>query len=103
MKLEFNVEDFKKKFPHLYREIVEGKMTIRVGFRRELETKMPTAIDYLRRCDTDEQGREVINYLLKRGEISQEEAERLMKQLEAEGIRSFGSRKTLGHYFREPL
>jgi hypothetical protein len=109
--VEIDVEDFRRKFPALYKEIVERKMVLRVSGVRNMKEFAeeeaahtgPTVIDYLRRCDTEEQGREVINYLRNRGEISEEVAESLLKQLDEKGIRSFGSRKQPGHYLREGL
>lgn len=109
--MEIDVEEFRRKFPALYKEIVERKMALRVSGVRNMKEfaeeeaahKSPTVIDYLRRCDTEEQGREVINYLRNRGEISEEVAESLLKQLNEKGIRSFGSRKQPGHYLREGL
>ena len=107
---EYSREEFRRLFPNLAREIERRSMVINIdGIRSTPEeaekiatTKLPTAVDYLRRCDNDEEAREVINYLLKRGEISEEEAEKLLEQLEKEGVRSFGSRKTPGHYLRNP-
>ena len=107
---EYSWEEFRKLFPSLAREIEARRMSLRIDSvrsspeyaERDAETKLPTAVDYLRRCDTDEQAREVIDFLRERGEISGEEAERLLKQLEEKGVRSFGSRKTPGHYLRNP-
>lgn len=109
--MEIDVEEFRKKFPALYREMTEARMGLRIsGIRseehfaeKEAVTKTPSVIDYLRRCDTDEQGKEVIHYLLNRGEISEETARSLLRQLEEKGVRSFGSRKLPGHYLREGL
>ncbi|MEM4287618.1 MAG: DUF2095 family protein [Candidatus Caldarchaeum sp.] len=107
--MEMDVDEFRRRFPALFREMMQGGVSMRVtGVRSRaadaeygVSNRLPTAIDYLRRCDTDEQGREVIDFLLKRGEITAEQAEKLSKQLGSKGIRSFGSRKQLGYYFRE--
>jgi len=107
--MEFDEEEFKRRFPALYSEIKRGSMALKISGHRtnaelaekEAETHLPSVVDYLRRCDTDEQGREVIEYLRKIGELDTEEAAMLLKQLEERGIRSFGPRKQLGHYFRE--
>lgn len=96
---------FKKLFPHLAEELdgnaskvvveVEGKSTRKwVGFT-------PDIVDYLRRCETDEQGEEIIEYLKKKGDINQDRALELMEQLREKGIRSFGSRKGEGYYHRD--
>lgn len=98
-------ERFKKLFPHLAEELdgneskvvveVEGKSTRKwVGF-------IPDIVDYLRRCETDEQGEEIIEYLEKKGDINQDRALELMEQLREKGIRSFGSRKGEGYYHRD--
>ncbi|MEM3586173.1 MAG: DUF2095 family protein, partial [Candidatus Jordarchaeaceae archaeon] len=55
----------------------------------------------IRRCDNEEQVIEILNYLLKRGELSQEYADNLVKQLKEKGLRSFGSKVTWGHFERE--
>ena len=107
---EYSWEEFRRLFPHLAREIEAKSMSLSINSirsspeyaERDAETHLPTAVDYLRRCDTEEQAREVIEYLLQRREINEEEAEKLLKQLEEKGVRSFGSRKTPGHYLRNP-
>ncbi|MCS7129571.1 MAG: DUF2095 domain-containing protein [Candidatus Caldarchaeum sp.] len=109
MKMEMDVEEFRSKFPALYREIVGKKSVVGInGIRsssenaeRDAVSKTPTVIDYLRRCDTDEQAEEVVSFLLARGELTQDYAENLLKQLRERGVRSFGTRKQLGHYFKE--
>jgi len=47
----------------------------------------------LRRCDTEEQAVQTIEYLEGRNEITREYAEELRKQLEEKGVRSFGSKR----------
>jgi hypothetical protein len=61
----------------------------------------PEAVDFIRRCDTEDQAEEIITYLQKKGEISDEYAELLRCQLKRDGVRSFGSKKEDYHYFRE--
>ena len=61
----------------------------------------PSAIDFIRRCDTEAQAEEIIAYLQKKGEITQEYAEELRCQLKREGVRSFGPKKEEYYYFRE--
>ncbi|NHJ86377.1 MAG: DUF2095 domain-containing protein [Asgard group archaeon] len=60
----------------------------------------PSVIDFLRRCDTDEQAIEIIDYLEKKSEITNDEATKLKKQLKKDGLRSFGEKKEQGFYFR---
>jgi len=108
--LEMDEGTFKKLFPNLYREMVMKMMSIPIGAVRldegEAEREasrpripaMPTAIDYLRRCDSDEEAMDVINYLERRGEITGEQAEKLRRQVRQYGVRSFGKKKEWGYY-----
>ncbi|HUT81323.1 MAG TPA: DUF2095 family protein [Candidatus Bathyarchaeia archaeon] len=59
----------------------------------------PDAIDFIRRCDSNDQAFEIIDYLKKKGEISSEEATNLRQRIENEGLRSFGPKKEHGFYF----
>ena len=61
----------------------------------------PSAVDFIRRCDTETQAEEIIAYLQKKGEITKESAEQLRCQLKRDGVRSFGPKKEENHYFRE--
>ena len=61
----------------------------------------PSAIDFIRRCDTELQAEEIIVYLLKKGEITKENAEQMRCQLKRDGVRSFGPKKEEYHYFKE--
>lgn len=108
--MEIDRKTFRKLFPNLYREIELKKMSISIDAVRldEVEAEkeasrpksptLPTLIDYLRRCDTDEEALEVINYLERRGEVTSEHAEKLRKQVTEHGVRSFGKKKEWGYY-----
>jgi hypothetical protein len=61
----------------------------------------PSVVDFIRRCDTEAQAEEIIAYLQKKGEITQEKAEQMRCQLKRDGVRSFGAKKEENHYFRE--
>ncbi len=61
----------------------------------------PSAIDFIRRCDTEAQAEEIIAYLEKKGEITKDNANELRCQLKRDGVRSFGPKKEENHYFRE--
>ncbi|MHA1786191.1 MAG: DUF2095 family protein [Candidatus Helarchaeota archaeon] len=101
--------DILKYFPHLAKEIRRKKEdnlsieSIRFDSNElsesdESELKNPDVISFLRRCDTDEQGIEIIDYMLNKKEISPDLAESLKIQLKANGIRSFGAKKEIGYY-----
>jgi hypothetical protein len=61
----------------------------------------PSAVDFIRRCDTEAQAEEIIAYLQKKGEITKETAHQLRCQLKRDGVRSFGPKKEECYYFRE--
>jgi hypothetical protein len=61
----------------------------------------PSAVDFLRRCDTESQAEEIIAYLQKKGEITSEYAKQLRSQLMKDGVRAFGPKKEENYYFRE--
>jgi hypothetical protein len=61
----------------------------------------PSAIDFIRRCDTEAQAEEIITYLEKKGEITKDSAKQLRCQLGRDGVRSFGPKKEEYHYFKE--
>ena len=117
-------------FPNLYKELEGGDSKISIdalrknpqeaeaeveGVEVEEETELevnttmpdklrhfyPTAVDFIRRCDTEAQAEEIIAYLQKKGEITKEYAEELRCQLKSRGVRSFGPKKEEYFYFRE--
>ena len=103
--METEKKRFRKMFPHLAEEL-EGKENVTpvTSVRSDLQTGekasskklssyVPDAIDFIRRCDNDQQAEEIISYLEKRGEVNREYARRLRRQLRDKGVRSFGSRK----------
>ncbi|MEM2849218.1 MAG: DUF2095 family protein [Candidatus Bathyarchaeia archaeon] len=105
--MEIDWEEFKKKFPNLAKEMENRVQTVSIGGVRTYDTeeldelKMPDAISYLRRCETEEQAVEVIDYLERRGEITKDYADTLRKQLKEKGVRSFGSLKKPDYYMRK--
>jgi hypothetical protein len=102
---------FKELFPHLADELENGSSNVDLRAeadekRRALNTDRrwagyyPDIIDFIRRCETVEQAAEIIEYLVNKGEVSSEMADELRKQLEDEGIRSFGKQKEAGYYHK---
>jgi len=107
---EFN-EKFKKLFPKITEEFEKNETkSIRIDAVRwsrteeyspsEYELKNPNVISFIRRCSSNEEALEIIDFMEKRGEISSEYAENLRSQLDKEGLESFGPRKTWGYYER---
>ena len=105
-------DKFKRLFPHLADEMETGVSRVR---KRQIEGEPeeakveerkwagydPTVVDFIRRCDTEEEAEEIINYMEKRGEVAPEAAEGLRRQLREEGLRSFGKKKEPGFYDRD--
>ena len=111
--MEIDKELFRKKFPHLARDMEGGETeesTLSILPDIETEEKVvpdrfdgydPGVVDFLRRCDNEQQAEEVIRHLEKRGEISREYAAKLMEQLQTKGVRSFGPKKEDNHYLKQ--
>lgn len=101
--IEYDLGDFKDSLPNLSEEIFANKSKSEVtisGIRHESVPEDPEAIDFIQRCKTDDEARQIIQYLLGKKEITKEEAKKLLLQLEKEGVRSFGPLKTYGFYER---
>ncbi|MBS7624277.1 DUF2095 family protein [Candidatus Bathyarchaeota archaeon] len=106
-------EQFRKMFPNLAREIEGEGVKIRISSIRldpvegekavskKFDGYNPDVIDFLRRCDTEEQAEEIIAYLERRGEVTSEYAAALRKQLKEKGVRSFGPKKEEAYYLRQ--
>lgn len=102
-------EEIQEHFPAIYRELQEGEEKLR---EEELRTSSgskkvrkfkgytPGVIDFICRCKTEEEALEIIDYMLKKGEISEEHAKDLRKQLEEKGLEFFGEHRTPGYYER---
>jgi len=106
-------ERFRRLFPHLAEEMEKGRSKIHIDhFRTRVEHEdrlttrkwagyAPEAVDFIRRCDTEEQAEEIISYIEERGEITAERASELRRRLRMEGLRSFGGKKETDFYHRE--
>lgn len=113
MKIQVDKNRFRRMFPHLARELERKEQRIAIdSVRSDLETGekvspekfstyIPDVVDFIRRCDHEQQAEEIINYLENRGEISRDYAQRLRKQLEERGVRSFGAKKEEGYYLKQ--
>ena len=117
-------KSLKKMFPHLYNELEKGEVKVPIDAVRknaeaienadceeeEFEPEVlpdkfrhfsPSAVDFIRRCDTEAQAEEIIAYLQKKGEITKKDADELRCKLKDQGLRSFGPKKEEYYYFRE--
>jgi len=112
-RMEIDKRTFRKMFPHLAAELEGGEHKVSIASLRSdvevgekaasklFEGYNPDVIDFLRRCDTKEQAEEIISYLESRGEISEEYASRLRRQLKKKGVRSFGPKKEDDYYLKK--
>jgi len=102
---------FKDLFPHLADELENGTNVADLesetarpkrasNVNRRWEGYDPDIIDFIRRCETSAQAAKIIDYMSKEREVSPEMAEKLKKQLEEDGVRSFGTLREKGHYHR---
>jgi hypothetical protein len=110
--VEFDKETFRKLFPNLAKEMESGenktavnsvRTNIQAGEKaasKRFTGYDPDVIDFIRRCDTEEQAEEIIAYMEKRGEIDKEYAEKLRNQLKEKGVRSFGPKKEENYYLK---
>jgi hypothetical protein len=110
--VEFDKKTFKKMFPNLANELESDESKVAVNSVRtdsQMAEKAcsqrfvnytPDVIDFIRRCDTEEQAEEIIAYLEKRGEVERYYAEKLRRQLKEKGVRSFGSKKEDDYYLK---
>jgi len=126
--VEIDKKSMKKMFPNLIKELEAGENKVSIDAVRADATKAemtvedpeetmlseaelalpdkfrhynPTAVDFIRRCDTAVQADEIISYLQKRGEITAEYADEVRAQLKKEGLRSFGPKKETDYYFKQ--
>jgi len=101
-------DEFRKKFPKLVQEI-GNTGSVRIDAVRtstkeaekaahSVQGYEPTIIDFIRRCESDKEALEVIDFLENRGEVEPGYAKRLRNQLVKRGLRSFGPKKTPGYY-----
>jgi len=110
--VNFDKKKLQKLFPNLAKELQSEESKIAINsVRTDVQTGegaasekfdhyTPDVIDFIRRCDTEEQAEEIIAYMEKRGEIRKQYAERLRRQLKDKGVRSFGPKKEENYYLK---
>lgn len=126
--MENDKNSMKKMFPNLIKEIEMGESKVQIDSIRadsekaeneditaeellleEAENALPdkfrhynpSITDFIRRCDTETQAEEIVAYLLKRGEITDEYADEIITHLRNDGVRSFGPKKESDYYFKQ--
>ena len=124
LNVEYDKEEFQSKFPHLMEELSNKEQSIQIDSitseiekawdetpsRREKkipnELINPGAIDFLRRCTTNEEAFEIIDFLLQRNELTREEYDEFYCKIVQEGglqklIEESGGLKKTGYYERK--
>lgn len=124
MKISYDKVELDKYLPHLMSEISESKKSLKidsVDFKIEQEVEdviqnsdnyypeelySPKAIDFIRRCTNNEEAIEILDYLLKRKDVSKKEYNLLKKQiLQKDGLKNLieehGGFKEFGYYERK--
>ena len=102
---EYDLDEFKKRYPNLYMELIEGKariLSVRINYSSKSADPWtnyePNVVDFIRRARTVEEALEVVDFLERIGEISRDEAERYRRILNEKGLSAFGPRKRDGYY-----
>lgn len=110
--MKLDKKSFKKMFPNLAKELESSQQNVSINsVRTDIQDGekaaskvsvhyIPDVIDFIRRCETEEQAEEIIAYMEKTGEIERRNAEKLRKQLREKGLRSFGPKKEENYYLK---
>jgi len=122
--VSYNKEKLKDHFPHLIKEMSEKEKSIKINsintqieqYNKEDRQKSknlypnelynPGVIDFIRRCTQKEEAISILDYLLKRNEINQEEYSTLIEIISVEGglkqlISNSGGLKQPGYYLKK--
>lgn len=112
--MKIKEDRLRKTLPNLAKEMSDSERSIKIHSirsdidvaekkafaQRNLANYSPDIIDFIRRCDNNQQVEEIIDYMEERSEITRKYALKLRQQLKKRGVRSFGSRKEEGYYFK---
>ncbi len=106
--MKINIDELKKKYPHLAKELLEKPegdlvLTVRKPLPDPWRGYLPGPIDYIRRCKSREEAIKVVDYLEKHGEITKEEADELRNIINNKGLEFFGPHKRDNYYYRKAV
>ncbi len=122
--VSYDKEELNEKFPHLIREMSEKTKSIKIdsidmaieqNHKEEVqetnnlypnELYKPGAIDFMRRCTKKEEAIDILDYLLQRNEITQEDYNSYKNIISEEGglkklINESGGPKKPGYYLEK--
>lgn len=122
MSMDIEKEGFKRRFPNLSVELDDEAADVPIDHAASEETAKtanlataelsqkkpvgsfdgydPTAVDFIRRCGSEKEAQEIIDYMERKGEIGRSEAQKMRSQLRSKGLRSFGAKKEYGFYLK---
>ena len=117
LNIAYDKEELEKYYPHLLSEITGKKKSIKMdSVELEIESTTPKknysppeelinpgAVDFIRRCKTNEEALEIIDYLLEKEDLSLKEYNEVKNQILKEGglkklIEESGGFKEKGYY-----
>lgn len=103
-----DIREFKKKYPHLYKEITSDEtpsitLSVEKAFDDPWRGYIPGVVDYLRRAKSVDEALSVLDYLVRHGEITEEEAREYREKILSEGLEAFGPRKEDGFYYKKAV
>ena len=113
--MEIDKKAFKNMFPNLAKEIDKKQKRVAISsvrsdvkaaekaFSRRFVNYTPDVVDFIRRCETERQAEEIVDFLERRKEIKPDYAQRLRKQLREKRVRSFGPKKEDGYYLKHGI
>lgn len=122
--ISYHKEELEKNYPHLMAEIGKRSTIVKIDSieydidkkeseeqdstikLNEKELSDPGVLDFLRRCSSNEEAYEILDYLLKRNELSKKNYNMYIKYLEEENgleklISQSGGFKEPGYYLRK--
>ncbi len=98
--MRISVDEFKKRYPNLWKELKQSeKITVKI--EDPLRGYNPSIIDFIQRAENKSEALEVIDYMLRKGEISEPYADHLKKIIIQYGPRYFGPKREDGYYLKK--
>ncbi|WP_440060192.1 DUF2095 family protein [Thermogladius sp. 4427co] len=99
-----SIDEFRRKYPNLARELLDEdsgvSLPVDKGFSDPWRGYLPNVYDYLKRCRDEREAIEVVEYLVKHGELSAEEGEHIKELIEKHGLSYFGEKKVDDYYYK---